>query len=124
VLARLRGGALADPPGTTALGALLRHVTGAAHPPGHDYQPSNVIYALFEPMLGRIKKHDKKVKMAARARVALAEWGAQTGIAVGPVPERVIRPPEPAQTTPPAAAPLAAPAVEGTAAGPTCAAES
>jgi hypothetical protein len=98
-------------------------VTGAAHPPGHDYQPSNVIYALFEPMAGKIKKHEKKIRMAARARVALAAWGAQTGVAVGPVPERVIRPPEPAAA--PTAAVQAAPALDvAAAAGPTCAAES
>src|SRR5205823_11271554 len=49
VLARLRGGQFVPPPGTTALGALLRHVSGDAHPEGYDYQPSNVVYALFEP---------------------------------------------------------------------------
>ncbi len=127
VLAKLRGGALADPPGTTALGALLRHVTGAAHPPGHDYQPSNVIYALFEPMVGRMKKHERKARMAARARVALAGWGAETGVAVGPVPERVLRPPEPAAAVPAAVQPAvhaAAPTLDvGASAGPTCAAE-
>ncbi|MBS2025277.1 MAG: methylenetetrahydrofolate--tRNA-(uracil(54)-C(5))-methyltransferase (FADH(2)-oxidizing) TrmFO [Deltaproteobacteria bacterium] len=88
ILARLEGRQLADPPGTTALGALVRHVTGAAHPEGHDYQPSNVIYALFEPLVGRHKKHDRKTKMMERARVALQQWGALAGVKVREVPER------------------------------------
>jgi methylenetetrahydrofolate--tRNA-(uracil-5-)-methyltransferase len=90
VLAKLAGRTLLDPPGTTALGALLRHVTGAAHPEGHDYQPSNVIYALFEPLPGRMKKHERKGRMAKRAREALTEWGARAGVEVAPPPDRPV----------------------------------
>ena len=86
LLARLAGRELEAPPGTTALGALLRHTTGAAHPPGYDYQPSNVIYALFEPLGQRSKKAERKGKMLARARIALSEWGPRAGLVVGPVP--------------------------------------
>ena len=93
VLARLAGRELEPPPGTTALGALLRHITGAAHPAGHDYQPSNVIYALFEPLPGRTKKAERKGKMLARARVALSEWAPRAGLTVSPAPEP--RPPRP-----------------------------
>ncbi len=51
--ARLSGAAFAPPPATTALGALYRHVTGEAHPDGHRYQPTNVVFALFPPLAGQ-----------------------------------------------------------------------
>jgi methylenetetrahydrofolate--tRNA-(uracil-5-)-methyltransferase len=62
------------PPGTTALGALHRHVTGEAHPPGAGYQPTNVVHALFEPLQGRVKKHLRKETYLARARQAFDTW--------------------------------------------------
>ena len=86
ILAKLRGAAFAPPPGTTALGALLRHVTGAAHPEGYDYQPSNVIYALFEPLEGRHKKQERKPRMLARARRELGVWAASQGLPLAPHP--------------------------------------
>jgi methylenetetrahydrofolate--tRNA-(uracil-5-)-methyltransferase len=63
-------------------------VTGEAHPAGYDYQPSNVIYALFTPLPGRHKKMEKKTRMLARARQALQAWGAQVGVEISDVPER------------------------------------
>src|SRR5690606_17650800 len=48
--ARMRGEEFVPPPGETALGALCRHVSGEAHPPGYDYQPSNINWALFAPL--------------------------------------------------------------------------
>lgn len=108
LLARAQGAALQDPPGTTALGALVRHVNGDAHPAGHDYQPSNVVYALFEPLPGRHKKHDRKAKMMARAREALAAWGAGAGLPVGPVPARRAAPPAGQEPQAPAAGPACA----------------
>lgn len=74
VYARLTGREFVPPPATTALGALYRHVTGEAHPPDHDYQPSNVIFGLFPPLPGRVKKADKRAKYAERARADLAAW--------------------------------------------------
>ena len=74
VYAKLTGQEFVPPPATTALGSLYRHVTGEAHPPDYDYQPSNVIYGLFPPLQGRMKKADKRVKYAERARAALATW--------------------------------------------------
>jgi methylenetetrahydrofolate--tRNA-(uracil-5-)-methyltransferase len=50
VLDRLAGRAFHPPPPGTALGALHRHLTGAAHPPGIEHQPSNVVFALFPPL--------------------------------------------------------------------------
>src|SRR5438874_8578557 len=50
VLARLRGERFEPPPATSAMGALLRHVTGEAHPQDYEYQPTNVVFALFPPL--------------------------------------------------------------------------
>ena len=86
VLARLQGRTFERPPSTCALGALLRHVSGEAHPEGYDYQPTNVVYALFPPLEGRVKKSDKKPRLLARARRDLALWAAATGIALAPEP--------------------------------------
>ena len=98
VLARLRGERFAPPPGTTALGALLRHVTGEAHPPGYGYQPTNVIFALFPPLEEPHRKHERKARLLARARRDLAEWGLARGIPLAPEP-----PPRPARAPSPPA---------------------
>jgi len=74
VAARRRGGAFVPPPGETALGALYRHVTGAAHPPGSEYQPCNVTFGLFPPLPGRVPKSGRREAHAARARAALSAW--------------------------------------------------
>jgi methylenetetrahydrofolate--tRNA-(uracil-5-)-methyltransferase len=70
--AELAGGTLAPPPLTTALGALLGHITGGAD--ARTYQPMNVNFGLFPPIGGRMKKAARKPLYAARARAALAEW--------------------------------------------------
>ena len=75
VLDRLAGREFRPPPGTTALGALHRHVTGAAHPEGLAFQPSNVVFALFPPLVGRHRgKAARKGAYAERARQDLQEW--------------------------------------------------
>jgi methylenetetrahydrofolate--tRNA-(uracil-5-)-methyltransferase len=75
VLDRLAGRDFREPPGTTALGALHRHVTGAAHPEGLPFQPSNVVFALFPPLEGRHRgKAARKGAYAERARQDLKEW--------------------------------------------------
>lgn len=74
VEARLGGRPFEPPPATTALGALYRHVTGEAHPEGHDYQPSNVTFGLFAPLVGRIKRADKRARYSQRAREDFRRW--------------------------------------------------
>jgi methylenetetrahydrofolate--tRNA-(uracil-5-)-methyltransferase len=86
VLARLRGAAFEPPPGTTALGALLRHVSGEAHPPDYDYQPTNVVYALFPPLREKHRKHERKPRLLARAHHDLADWARLHGVQLGPEP--------------------------------------
>jgi len=71
-IAELRGEALAPPPITTALGALLGHLTGGAD--ADDYQPMNVNFGLFPPVEGRMKKAARKQRYTSRARDAFKDW--------------------------------------------------
>jgi methylenetetrahydrofolate--tRNA-(uracil-5-)-methyltransferase len=89
------GRVLAPPPQTTAIGALLNHITG-----GHietidagprSFQPMNVNFGLFPPieftpkaldgkrLRGPEKALAKKRALSERAGAALAEWIEQTG---------------------------------------------
>jgi methylenetetrahydrofolate--tRNA-(uracil-5-)-methyltransferase len=75
ILDRLAGRAFVPPPEATAMGALHRHLTGEAHPPGYDYQPTNVVFALFPPLAGRHRgKAARKEAHAERARKELTPW--------------------------------------------------
>lgn len=74
VHARLAGTAAEPPPATTAMGALYRHVTGEAHPDGYVYQPSNVIFGLFPPLPGKVKKAEKRARYAERGRRDFTAW--------------------------------------------------
>src|SRR5438874_7881668 len=86
ILARLRGTEFVPPPSTSAIGALLRHVSGEAHPDDYEYQPTNVVYALFPPLSERHKKQERKPRMLARARRELAAWSAHQRVPLGPEP--------------------------------------
>ncbi len=75
MLDRLRGRPFRAPPAATAMGALHRHLTGEAHPPEYDYQPTNVVFALFPPLAGRHRgKAARKDAYADRARQELTSW--------------------------------------------------
>ena len=93
--AQLRGELLNSPPSTTAIGALLNHITG-----GHvetieagprSYQPMNVNFGLFPPLSGATltdpqgkrlrgpaKAQAKKRAISARALADLAAWASGT----------------------------------------------
>lgn len=77
--AELAGRDLAPPPPTTALGALLRHITGDAH--AEDYQPMNVNFGLFAPLDEKVHKKSRKAAMTSRARVDLTAWKSALAIA-------------------------------------------
>jgi methylenetetrahydrofolate--tRNA-(uracil-5-)-methyltransferase len=66
------GQALVPPPRTTALGALLAHITGDAD--ARTFQPMNVNFGLFPPLDGRGKKRDRKPALSARALADLGPW--------------------------------------------------
>jgi methylenetetrahydrofolate--tRNA-(uracil-5-)-methyltransferase len=70
--AELAGRALSSPPRTTALGALLAHITGDAA--AESYQPMNVNFGLFPPLDERAKKAERKQALTRRAREDLAGW--------------------------------------------------
>lgn len=75
--AEAQGQALAPPPNTTALGALLGHITGDAN--AETFQPMNVNFGLMPPLAERFRKADRKKAYTDRARAAFADWLAQTG---------------------------------------------
>jgi methylenetetrahydrofolate--tRNA-(uracil-5-)-methyltransferase len=70
--AELRGETLASPPPTTALGALLSHITGGAE--ANSYQPMNVNFGLFPPLEDKARKAERKAALTGRARRDLADW--------------------------------------------------
>ncbi len=81
------GKTLAPPPETTAMGALIRHVTGGHLDAGKgSFQPMNVNFGLFPPITqptqdadgnrirGKAKTPARKTAMSARALDDLAAW--------------------------------------------------
>jgi methylenetetrahydrofolate--tRNA-(uracil-5-)-methyltransferase len=73
-VAGAQGQAAAPPPPTTALGALLGHITGGAD--AKSFQPMNVNFGLFPelPKTGKIKGKDRKQALSARALEDLSGW--------------------------------------------------
>ncbi|MEX0809655.1 MAG: methylenetetrahydrofolate--tRNA-(uracil(54)-C(5))-methyltransferase (FADH(2)-oxidizing) TrmFO [Dongiaceae bacterium] len=61
------------PPATTALGALLHHITGGAS--AESFQPMNINFGLFPPLTDpRLRGRDRKAAVAARALADLDHW--------------------------------------------------
>ena len=60
------------PPPTTALGALIAHITGGAD--AKSFQPMNVNFGLFPPLDKRVKGKDRKQAMSTRALAHLSDW--------------------------------------------------
>ena len=72
------GRTVSPPPPTTALGALLNHITGG-HIPGapeqKTFQPMNINFGIMPPLEGKkIKRRDRKPAKSRRALAALQEW--------------------------------------------------
>jgi methylenetetrahydrofolate--tRNA-(uracil-5-)-methyltransferase len=87
--AELGGKELPSPPRTTALGALLSHITGDAE--ADSYQPMNVNFGLFPPLDERAKKAERKQALTRRAREDLAHWLEQVPFASSEVEKRAFR---------------------------------
>ena len=62
----------APPPPTTALGALLAHITGGAD--AATFQPMNVNFGLFPPLDAKLRKNERKPAYARRALADLDAW--------------------------------------------------
>ncbi|KPF80534.1 tRNA (uracil-5-)-methyltransferase [alpha proteobacterium AAP81b] len=72
-IAEARGQTPVPPPATTALGALLAHITGGAD--AKHFQPMNVNFGLFPPLSpAPVSKDQRKPALVARARADLAGW--------------------------------------------------
>jgi methylenetetrahydrofolate--tRNA-(uracil-5-)-methyltransferase len=74
---QLGGSDWSAPPRTTALGALLSHITGDAD--AETYQPMNVNFGLFPPPVEAVRKKQRKQAYTDRAKVDLSAWLAQHG---------------------------------------------
>jgi methylenetetrahydrofolate--tRNA-(uracil-5-)-methyltransferase len=70
--AELAGDAWTSPPRTTAMGALLAHITGDAA--AETYQPMNVNFGLFPALDEAVRKKQRKEAYTARAKVDLGAW--------------------------------------------------
>jgi methylenetetrahydrofolate--tRNA-(uracil-5-)-methyltransferase len=74
--AERQGRTTAPPPATTALGALLAHITGGAD--AASFQPMNVNFGLFPPLAAgvvtRANRGERKPLMARRALADLDAW--------------------------------------------------
>jgi len=67
----LHGEEIILPPRTTAMGALVGHITNLY---ARDYQPMNVNFGLFPPLEGRGGKREKRRRMSERALCDLTAW--------------------------------------------------
>ncbi|MCX5835228.1 MAG: methylenetetrahydrofolate--tRNA-(uracil(54)-C(5))-methyltransferase (FADH(2)-oxidizing) TrmFO [Deltaproteobacteria bacterium] len=74
---RLTGKNFDPPPRTTALGALLHHITGSDSP---NFQPMNVNFGLFEPLPQKVRKRNRGDHYAARALLDLGDWSCRLGL--------------------------------------------
>jgi len=79
--AELAGQPWAPPPRTSAMGALLAHITGDAE--AADYQPMNVNFGLFPP-LPEVNKKQRKEAYTGRAKADFAGWLSQMETAPAP----------------------------------------
>ena len=67
-----QGQSFAPPPPTTALGALLGHITGGAEEAV--FQPMNVNFGLLPPLAGRRRGRERKLAYCSRALSDLERW--------------------------------------------------
>jgi len=70
--AEMLGRDISPPPPTTAIGALLRHICGAAN--AELFQPMNVNFGLFPDIAGGARGRERKRALSQRALLDLAIW--------------------------------------------------
>lgn len=74
-IAEARGMHLEPPPGTTAMGALVHHITGGAE--ARSFQPMNVNFGLFPPVEAKGGRRGRKARYPAytdRAKQDFSAW--------------------------------------------------
>lgn len=69
--------ALSLPPDTTALGALIRHITT---PVKKEFQPMNVNHGIFHPLEVKIRKRERGKEYARRSLADLGDWINENGV--------------------------------------------
>jgi methylenetetrahydrofolate--tRNA-(uracil-5-)-methyltransferase len=69
---RFASGQTALPPATTAMGALIAHITQGAD--AKSFQPMNVNFGLFPPLDGKVRKDIRAPRMSERALTDQAKW--------------------------------------------------
>jgi len=67
----LNGQKIVLPPKTTAMGALVGHITNLF---ARDYQPMNINFGLFPPLAARGRKRERRRLMTERALRDLEDW--------------------------------------------------
>jgi len=77
--AEAKGEPAVAPPATTALGALLGHITHGAD--AASFQPMNINFGLFPPLDRAVKRAERKPAMARRALADLDAWLARPAAA-------------------------------------------
>jgi methylenetetrahydrofolate--tRNA-(uracil-5-)-methyltransferase len=77
--AEAKGEPAVAPPATTALGALLGHITHGAD--AASFQPMNINFGLFPPLDRSLKRAERKPAMARRALADLDAWLARPAAA-------------------------------------------
>ncbi len=77
--AEARGETPNPPPETTAMGALLSHITGGAN--AATFQPMNVNFGLFPPIEGTLRGKERKQALSARALRDFDRWLAPARLA-------------------------------------------
>ncbi|MEE8334268.1 MAG: methylenetetrahydrofolate--tRNA-(uracil(54)-C(5))-methyltransferase (FADH(2)-oxidizing) TrmFO [Alphaproteobacteria bacterium] len=70
--AERRSGTPVSPPQTTAMGALLAHITGGAE--AETFQPMNINFGLFPPLKTRGGRRERRRAYATRAREDISDW--------------------------------------------------
>lgn len=68
----------AVPPATTALGALIGHVTGAHKIEGRPHEPQNINWGMVPELGEAVRKRDSKLARVQRAVRDFEAWGAAT----------------------------------------------
>ena len=77
--AEARGQVAVPPPATTAMGAILNHITGGAEVA--TFQPMNVNFGLFPPIEGTFRGKERKQALSARALADFDRWLAPARLA-------------------------------------------